>query len=154
MRRTLTATAFVLAAALLTGCGGSGDSGDKGDKAAGKESPAAQQSQKPEDSAPEAATDEGTPHEVTIEVQGTGNSTVMWTLDDSGFEKVTLPWKKTATIAARGAEQQVGRLVIVTPGTVRANGKFVAAKCSITVDGKVVAKSADDSGKPCEYMLK
>jgi hypothetical protein len=32
--------------------------------------------------------------------------------------------------------------------------KLVAAKCRITVDGEVVAESADDSGKPCKYMLK
>jgi predicted small secreted protein len=153
MRKTLTATAFVLAATLLTGCGSS--DGGTDDKAAGKESPAAtEQSKKPQGSG-ERVTGEGTPHEVTVEVQGTGDSTVMWTLDESGFEKTTLPWKKTATIAARGAEQKVGRLVIVTPGTMRnAEGQFVAAKCKITVDGKVVAESADDKGTPCKYMLK
>lgn len=152
MRKTLTATAFVLAAALLTGCGGSEA---RDDKAAGKESPAAQQSEKPKGSG-ERIEGEGTPHEVTIEVLGEGEANVMWTLDDSGFEKVTLPWKLTATIAAQGAEQKAGRLVIVTPGTIMKPGaaKLVAARCSITVDGKVVAESTDDSGKPCKYMLK
>ncbi|MFF3321329.1 hypothetical protein [Streptomyces sp. NPDC002889] len=154
MRKSLTATAFVLAAALLTGCGNSGDGGESGDKAGGKDS-AAQQSEKPKDSTAERITGEGTPHEVTIEVLGTGEANVMWTLDDSGFEKKTLPWKETATIAAVGAEQKVGRLVIVTPGTIMGpDSKLVGARCSITVDGKVVAKSADDSGKPCRYMLK
>ncbi|MGW0774509.1 hypothetical protein ACWD01_12830 [Streptomyces sp. NPDC002835] len=152
MRKTLTTTTFVLAAALLTGCG-SGDGGAD-DKAAGKESPAAQQTEKPEDSG-ERITGEGTPHEVTIEVLGEGEANVMWTLDESGFEKMDLPWKKTATIAARGAEQKVGRLVIVTPGTIMGTGgKLVAAKCKIMVDGKVVAQSADDSGKPCKHLLK
>ncbi|MFC9243791.1 hypothetical protein ACFT7S_06985 [Streptomyces sp. NPDC057136] len=151
MRKTLTATAFVLATALLTGCGGG--EAESASESKGK-TPTAQQSEKPKDSG-SGAVKQGAPHEVTIEVKGTGTGNVMFTLDDSGFEQVTLPWTKTATIAARGAEQQVGRLVIVTPGNMtRPDGKIVAAQCSITVDGKKVAESKDDSGKPCSYKLK
>ncbi len=54
-----------------------------------------------------------------------------------------------------GAEQEVGRLVIVTPGNMtRPDGTIVASQCSITVDGKKVSESKDDSGKPCSYKLK
>jgi hypothetical protein len=151
MRRTLTAAAFVLAAALLTGCGGG--EAKPADESKGK-SPAAQESGKPKETGGDAV-EEGAPHEVTIAVEGTGKSSVMYTLDDSDFAQVDLPWKKTATIAARGAEREVGRLVIVTPGNMTAaDGKIVAGRCSITVDGKVVAESKDDSGKPCSYKLK
>ncbi|MEU5714342.1 hypothetical protein AB0G71_00875 [Streptomyces sp. NPDC020403] len=150
MRRTLTATAFVLTAALLTGCGGGEEKPAAEDK--GK-SPAAQGSEKPSETGG-GKVEEGTPHEVTIAVEGTGRSNVMYTLDDSDFTQVDLPWTKTATIAARGAEREVGRLVIVTPGTmIAADGKMVAARCSITVDGKTVAESKDDSGKPCSYKF-
>lgn len=151
MRKTLTGTAFVMATVLLTGCGG----GAEGTPSEGHgKSPAAQQSKTPKDTGGDAV-DEGTSHEVTIEVKGTGTGSVMYTLDDSNFEQVTLPWKKTATIAARAAEREVGRLVIVTPGNVtRPDGKIVAAQCSITVDGKKVVESKEDSGKPCSYKLK
>ncbi|MEU4261554.1 hypothetical protein ACYCCF_21265 [Streptomyces argenteolus] len=149
LRRTLTATAFVLAAALLTGCGG----GD-GTSADGKEkTPAAQEPVKQEESGGDAVS-QGSPHEVTIKVEGEGPSNVMYTLDDSDFAQVTLPWSRTATIAARGAEQKVGRLVIVTPGNMTAaDGKIVAARCSISVDGKTVAESKAP-GKPCSYEIK
>lgn len=156
MRKRLTATAFVLATALLTGCGAGGSEakGDNADTGAAQGSAAAPQS--PSAGTPEGATGEGTSHEVTIEVGGTGSTMVMYTLDESKTETVTLPWKKTATIAARGAEKQVGRLIVVTPGTVQGeNGMLTAAACTITVDGKKVADN--DNGKiakPCSYKLK
>ncbi|MFF9689183.1 hypothetical protein [Streptomyces sp. NPDC014623] len=152
MRKTLTATAFVLAAALLTGCGG----GEEEPAEAGKAgSPAAQKSAKPEEAGGEAV-EGGASHEVTITVKGTGRSNVMYTLDDSDFTEVDLPWTKTATIAPRGAEREVGRLVIVTPGNMTAaDGMLVAAGCSITVDGKtVVENEGGKTGKPCSYKLK
>ncbi|MFB4421857.1 hypothetical protein C5F59_012280 [Streptomyces sp. QL37] len=152
MRKTLTATAFVLAAALLTGCGGDAE------KPAGTgkgSSPAAQEPAKSEETGG-GAVEEGASHEVTIKVEGTGKSTVMYTLDDSDFAEVELPWTKTATIAPRGAEREVGRLVLVTPGnTTGADGMLVAAGCSITVDGKtVVENKGGKTGKPCSYTLK
>ncbi|WP_103760490.1 hypothetical protein [Streptomyces sp. SM10] len=152
MRRTLTATAFVLAVALLTGCGG----GEEKPAEAGKGgSPAAQEPAKPEASGGDAV-EEGDSHEVTIKVEGTGKSKVMYTLADSDFAEVDLPWTKTATIAPRGAEREVGRLVLVTPGTMTAaDGMLVAAGCSITVDGKtVVEHEGGKTGKPCSYKLK
>ncbi len=110
MRKTLIGASFAMAAVLITGC--AAEEPAKDSKAKG---PAAEATGKPEES---GGNGEGTPHEVTIEVKGTGASTVMYTLDDSDFEQITLPWKKTATIAARGAEREVGRLVILTPGHV------------------------------------
>jgi len=152
MRKTLTATAFVLTAALLTGCGGGEEK--PADESKGQ-STAAPESAKPKDSG-EGAAEEGASHEVTIKVEGTGRSKVMYTLDDSDFADVELPWTKTATIAPRGAESEVGRLVIVTPGTMTAaDGKLVSAGCSITVDGKtVVEQEGGETGKPCSYKLK
>ncbi|WP_170198415.1 hypothetical protein [Streptomyces chryseus] len=45
--------------------------------------------------------------------------------------------------------------MIVTPGNMtRPDGTIVASQCSITVDGKKVSESKDDSGKPCSYKLK
>ncbi|MFD0026050.1 hypothetical protein [Streptomyces sp. NPDC127177] len=149
MRKTLTGAAFVVAAVLLAGCGGGADESAAESKG---ESPA-QPSHTSEESGD--AVEEGTPHKVTIEVKGAGTGSVMYTLDEDGFEQVTLPWKKTATIAARGAERKVGRLVIVTPGNVtRPDGRLVAAACSITVDGKTVVKTEEGAGKPCSYKFK
>ncbi|MEV0783311.1 hypothetical protein AB0I52_10065 [Streptomyces sp. NPDC050423] len=152
MRKTLTRAAFVVAAVLLAGCGGGGGADESPAESKAK-SPAVQPSHTSEDSGD--AVEEGTPHEVTIEVRGTGTGSVMYTLDEDNFEQVTLPWKKTATIAARGAERKVGRLVILTPGNVtRPDGKLVAAACSITVDGKTVVETKEGAGKPCSYKFK
>ncbi|MFJ8588077.1 hypothetical protein ACIRD2_26015 [Streptomyces sp. NPDC093595] len=150
---TVTATACLLAAALLTGCGGAAEEGKDGGNAGREPSAAPSQPGKQDTSGPAAG---GASHEVTIEVRGEGRTMVMWTLDESKTETVTLPWKRTATIAPRGAEKEVGRLVIVTPGTVQgADGMLTAASCTITVDGK---KVADNGGgkipKPCSYKLK
>ncbi|MGW0786727.1 hypothetical protein ACWD04_00365 [Streptomyces sp. NPDC002911] len=151
MRKTLTATAFVLAAALLAGCGGGEEKLADASKGS---SPAAQEPSKSKEIGGDAV-EKGASHEVTIKVEGTGKSKVMYTLDDSDFADVELPWTKTATIAPRGAESKVGRLVIVTPGTMTAaDGKLVSAGCSITVDGKtVVEHEGGETGKPCSYKL-
>ncbi|WP_031089744.1 hypothetical protein [Streptomyces sp. NRRL WC-3549] len=152
MRRTLTATAFLLTAALLTGCGGAEEKTADDAEASGS---AAQESGKPKETGGDTV-EEGPSHEVTIKVEGTGRSKVMYTLDDSDFEEVDLPWSKTATLAPRGAESKVGRLVLVTPGTMTAaDGMLVAAGCSIVVDGKtVVEHESGPSTKPCSYKVK
>lgn len=152
MRKALTGAALAMAAVLLTGCGGGGGADESAAESKGK-SPAAQRSHTSEDSGD--AVEEGTPHEVTIEIKGTGAGSVMYTLEKDNFEQVTLPWKKTATIAARGAEREVGRLVILTPGNVtRPDGRLVAAGCSITVDGKTVVETKEGESKPCSYTFK
>ncbi|MEU7280396.1 hypothetical protein AB0A69_16650 [Streptomyces sp. NPDC045431] len=157
VRKTTTAVALALAAALLTGCGGAdgtgGSAGDKGDAGAGKTPTAEQPTEKP---AGKPADEGGAAHEVTIEVTGKGQTMIMYTLDESKTETVTLPWKRTATITPEGAEKQVGRLVIVTPGHSQGeDGMLKAAGCTITVDGKKVADNGDGAvAKPCSYKLK
>ncbi|WP_175408783.1 hypothetical protein [Streptomyces sp. TRM64462] len=155
MRRTMAAAAVMAVAALLTGCGGAADAkgGSGTEGASGAPSAVATPSGKAEG---QAEADTGTSYEVTIEVGGTGSTMVMYTLDESKTETVTLPWKKTATITPVGAEKEVGRLVLVTPGTITdGNGMLTAASCTITVDGKKVADN--DNGKvakPCSYKIK
>ncbi|MEU9983943.1 hypothetical protein [Streptomyces sp. NPDC050856] len=155
MRNTVVATAVVLATGLLTGCGGSAE--DSAKDPAGQPSQSSSQPQPPSGSGKPGggSTGKGTPREVTIEVRGKGRAMVMWTLDESKTETVTLPWKRTATITPEGAEKKVGRLIIVTPGTVEGeNGMLTAAACTITVDGEQVS---DNGGgkivKPCSYKL-
>ncbi|MFJ8646121.1 hypothetical protein ACIRNI_08350 [Streptomyces sp. NPDC093546] len=149
VRKTTTAVALALAAALLTGCGGSGKGGTDAGKDPAASQPAGQPAEKP-------AEQGGASHEVTIEVTGKGQTMIMYTLDESKTETVTLPWKKTATITPEGAEKQVGRLVIVTPGHSQGeDGTLTAAACTITVDGKQVADNGGGKiAKPCSYKLK
>ncbi|MEU9142864.1 hypothetical protein [Streptomyces sp. NPDC048349] len=149
MRRTMTGTALcAAAAALLTGCG-SGT--PKAPAEAGK--PAASQSPAP--SAPAAKT-VGATHEVPLEVGGTGRTAVMYSGVDSGFEQQTLPWTKTGTVELTAAEQKVGYLVSVVPGTVTGpGGTLQQAPCVIKVDGKKVAESDGvTSTKGCSYTIK
>ncbi|MEV3992063.1 hypothetical protein AB0J57_24430 [Streptomyces sp. NPDC049837] len=148
MRKTITTTALVLTAALLTGCGGNPDD----------PKPAAKPSSKPSDS---AKGDGPVSHQVTLEVQGAGSALVYYNLDTNKGEQVTLPWKKTATITfTTEAEKKVGTVVSVVPGSVQAaDGTLKAAPCVITVDGKKVAdnKSANDkdpASTMCKYALK
>ncbi|MFF4742804.1 hypothetical protein ACGF3K_07910 [Streptomyces sp. NPDC047980] len=153
MRKTVTATALALAAVLLTGCGdGSGKhsggrSGEDG-RAGGTQRTAT----------PDAGGDaKGTAkREVTLEVLGTGTAQVAYHLDTSKFEQVTLPWKKTATIELTAAEQQVGRLVSVVPGSIQgSDGLLQAAPCVITVDGRKVADNQEGKvAKPCQFRVK
>lgn len=152
MRKTLTATAFVLAAALLTGCGGSEETSADKSKGTNSATPQSEKSEKADD----GGSSEGTPHEVTIKIDGEGAGIVMYTLDESDTPQVTLPWSKTATIAARGAEQKVGRLVIATAGNMqKADGSYAQpASCSIVFDGKTVVDTKKDPGKPCSYKFK
>lgn len=91
---------------------------------------------------------------VELEVLGKGKAAqpIMYNADESGVEnEAKLPWSRTARIELTAAEQEVGRLVSIVAGSVRAaNGQFKPAPCRITVDGEKVA-----SGKgSCKYMLK
>lgn len=153
MRKTITTTALVLTAALLTGCGGSDSSSADSPKPA-SDTP----SGKPSDA---SKGDGPVSHEVTLEVQGTGSALVYYNLGTNKGEQVTLPWKKTDTITfTTEAEKKVGTVVSVVPGSVQAaDGTLKAAPCVITVDGKKVAdnKGANDkdaSSTMCKYALK
>ncbi|MFC9929885.1 hypothetical protein [Streptomyces sp. NPDC127190] len=154
MFRTLQgAIVGVAAAALLTGCGGGGggkgtDQGKGADSGHGKA--AVSQSATP------TAGADGAVHEVTMEVTGTGTTQVMYHAASSGFEKHQLPWTKTEKVTLTDAEQKVGYLVSVVPGSVQAaDGTLTMGGCVIKVDGKQVA---DNNGgkvaKGCEYKIK
>lgn len=146
MRSTTTGMMTLCAAAaavLLTGCGSDAPK------------PAASPSAAPASSAP-AAKSGGATHEVTLEVGGTGKTPVMYSGIGSGFEMQTLPWTKSGTAEPTAAEQKVGYLVNVVPGTVTgADGKLQQAPCVIKVDGKVVAQSDGvTTTKGCSYTIK
>ncbi|MFJ9802292.1 hypothetical protein [Streptomyces wuyuanensis] len=155
MRKTVAATALALAAVLLTGCGdGTGKhSGGKGDGDTGR---GTEQAAKPDAGAGAGDAGGRAKREVTLEVLGTGTAQIAYTLDSSKFEQVTLPWKKTATIELTAAEQRVGRLVSVVPGSVQSSdGLLRAAACAITVDGRKVADNEEGkSAKPCQSRVK
>ncbi|MFI9243885.1 hypothetical protein ACIGXF_15080 [Streptomyces sp. NPDC053086] len=143
MRKIITGTALLLAAALLTGCG-SDDGPSTADKSA---------SAKPRQNSGSGEVK----HEVTLEVLGTGTSQVYYNLDTNKMETVKLPWKKTSTITlTTDAEKRIGTTVSVVPGSVpSSDGMLHAAACVITVDGKKVADNqGGKSDKPCEYKVK
>ncbi|MEU9299442.1 hypothetical protein [Streptomyces sp. NPDC048269] len=149
MRRTMTGMTLCAAAvALLTGCGSDTPKGavDNGKPAA---------SRSPASPSPAAKTG-GATHEVTLEVGGTGRTAVMYSGVDSGFEQQTLPWTKTGTVELTAAEQKVGYLVNVVPGTITGpDGKLQQAPCVIKVDGKQVAESDGvKNTKGCSYTIK
>ncbi|MEV7524486.1 hypothetical protein [Streptomyces sp. NPDC091371] len=151
MRRTMTGMTLCAAAALLlTGCGS-----DTPKPAADNGKPAASQSAAPASSAPAAKTG-GATHEVVLEVGGTGKTAVMYSGIGSGFEQQTLPWTKSGTAELTAAEQKLGYLVSVVPGSITgADGMLVSAPCSIKVDGKVVAESDGlKNAKGCSYVIK
>ncbi|MEV4437005.1 hypothetical protein [Streptomyces sp. NPDC049555] len=148
MRKIITGTALVLTAVVLTGCGS-----DEHPAAAGKSASA---SAKPGSGSSKAKSGE-VKHEVTLEVLGTGTSSVYYNLDTNNMEQVQLPWKKTATVTlTTDAEKKVGQLVSVVPGSVTgSDGMLHEAACSITVDGKKVADNQNGtSGKQCSYTVK
>ncbi|MFJ1565041.1 hypothetical protein ACIOG8_12575 [Streptomyces erythrochromogenes] len=155
MRRTISAMTLCAAAALLlTGCG---SAEPKPAPEGGKQQPqpAASQSQgKNPSSAPAAGG--GAKHDVTLEVGGTGRTAVMYNGLGSGFEQQTLPWSKSGTAELTAAEQKVGYLVSVVPGTITgSDGKLQQAPCTIKVDGKVVAESDGVTNvKGCSYTIK
>ncbi|MEV3973072.1 hypothetical protein AB0K68_33895 [Streptomyces sp. NPDC050698] len=148
MRTTLRLAAALVAAALLTGCG-SGDS--TADKA------------KPDDDGKETASAKESPtagggakHTVTLQVSGSGATTIGYNTSSNDFSKQKLPWKKTETVELTAAEQKVGYLVTVVPGPVQdGSGMMRPASCVIKVDGKQVAdnKGGEDP-KGCKYLIK
>ncbi|MEU6209804.1 hypothetical protein ABZ891_07795 [Streptomyces sp. NPDC047023] len=153
MRRTITGSALCAAAALLlTGCG-SAEPKPAGDGGGQQPQPAASQGQ---GSASAPAKGGGAKHEVTLEVGGTGRTAVMFSGVGSGFEQQNLPWSKTDTVELTAAEQKVGYLVNVVPGTITGpDGKLQQAPCTIKVDGKQVAQSDGVSTvKGCSYTIK
>lgn len=92
--------------------------------------------------------------QVKLEVLGKGASMqpIIYFLDGNGSEAgADLPWSKSARIELTGAEREVGRLVSVVGGSVRAaNGQLRPAACRITVDGEEVT-----TGKgSCKHLLK
>ncbi|MFG3306302.1 hypothetical protein [Streptomyces wuyuanensis] len=156
MRKTVAATALALAAVLLTGCG-DGTGKHSGGKGGGDTGKGTEQAAKPDAGAGAGDAAGGrAKREVTLEVLGSGTAQIAYTLDGSEFEQVTLPWKKTATIELTGAEQRVGRLVSVVPGSVQgSDGLLRAAACAITVDGRKVADNEEgESAKPCQSRVK
>ncbi|MGW7334128.1 hypothetical protein ACWGIU_37125 [Streptomyces sp. NPDC054840] len=150
MRRTMTAvtgvTVCAAAAVLLTGCGGAKPK-PAGDSGGPVPSPSAS-------SAPAKAG--RATHEVTLEVGGTGKTAVMYSGIGSGFEEQTLPWSKSGTAELTAAEQKVGYLVNVVPGTITGpDGTLQQAPCVIKVDGKKVAESDGvTTRKGCSYIIK
>ncbi|MFC5148926.1 hypothetical protein [Streptomyces aureoversilis] len=148
MRKIIMGAALVLTTALLTGCG-SDDSPAKSEKPAASTQPNAKA--KPEGGSGEVK------HEVTLEVLGTGTTSVYYNLDTNKMEQVQLPWKKTSTVTlTTDAEKKVGLGVSVVPGSVKGPDGFLhAAPCVITVDGKKVADNQDGkSDKMCEFKVK
>lgn len=149
MRRTMTGLMLgTAAAALLTGCGS-----DIPKPALDRSTPSAAQT--PASSAPPAKP-AGATHEVTLEVGGTGKTAIMFSGLGSGFEQQTLPWSKTGTVELTAAEQKVGYLVNVVPGTITGPGGVLQqAPCTIKVDGKQVAESDGVKNvKGCSYTIK
>lgn len=147
MRNVAAGTALVAGALLLVGCGSTDtSSGNKEPTHAGAAV----------SSAPSRAGGQQESHQVTLEVQGTGQTQVMYSLRDDSSQQISLPWKKTATVTLTGAETRVGLLVSVTPGSVSGtDGQFKPAACTITVDGRKVADNHNGaSSQGCEYTLK
>ncbi|MET9569975.1 hypothetical protein ABZY34_12675 [Streptomyces virginiae] len=155
MRRTITAMTLCAGAALLlTGCGSAEPKPAPED---GKQQPQPAASRgEGQGPAPAPAAGGGGKHEVTLEVGGTGRTAVMYSGIGSGFEQQTLPWSKSGTAELTAAEQKVGYLVNVVPGTITgADGKLQQAPCTIKVDGKVVAESDGVTNtKGCSYKIK
>ncbi|WP_171170722.1 hypothetical protein [Streptomyces sp. I05A-00742] len=150
MRKTVMAVVMVATVALLAGCG----SDDK-DTAEGQQKAGSTGKPRAWDK-PKSDLPKGKPHQVTLEIQGKGTTQIYYNLDSNGAARVTLPWKKTATITPVGAEREAGVLVTLAPGSTQGDdGMLYAAPCTITVDGKKVADNqGGKSNKPCEYKVK
>ncbi|MEV5983578.1 hypothetical protein AB0L85_00940 [Streptomyces sp. NPDC052051] len=141
------ALAGVAAAVLLTGCGS--DSGDSGESARRQDKASTSQAASPTTKA------DGVTHEVTLQVTGSGSTQVLYKAKSNGFGKQKLPWTKTETVELTEAEQKVGYLVSVVPGSVpAADGMMKRGGCVIKVDGKKVADNDDGkSSELCEYKI-
>ncbi|PJE98234.1 hypothetical protein CUT44_08165 [Streptomyces carminius] len=159
MRRTVITTPVLAAAAvlLLAGCGG-GD-GDGG--GAEKDTPSAGRSEQPEKDGGDGGEKDGAKgdevtREVTLEVEGTGKTQIAYVAGSNATEQVTLPWSKTVELSLTPAEQKVGVLVSVLPGTVQdLDGQLKPAPCAIEVDGEQVDDNNDGRDVTgCTHLLK
>ncbi|GGZ81538.1 hypothetical protein ACFOOM_21865 [Streptomyces echinoruber] len=148
MRRTLHgAVALVITVMLLTGCA---DSGDETRQDEGKGKTAAT------DASSGTASQKAT-YRVTLKVTGKGTTSIMYIVNSNHFEQQRkLPWTKTETVALTSAEQKVGHLVSIVPGSIQAaDGTLQQAPCVIEVDGKQVADNdGGNDPKGCRYELK
>ncbi|MFC4060463.1 hypothetical protein ACFOWE_19330 [Planomonospora corallina] len=94
--------------------------------------------------------------EVTLEVDGTGKlmQPIVYIAGDQGTESdATLPWKKTVTLELTPAEQKVGVLLSIIPGSFRdSGGKLVPGECRILVDGEEVATN-EGGESMCKHTL-
>ncbi|MEU3189783.1 hypothetical protein ABZ686_03885 [Streptomyces sp. NPDC006992] len=141
--------AVVTAAVVLTACGSDG-----GDKAAsgGKTAPDAKKT------ADAGAHGGEVRRKVTLEVRGKGalSQVIYYQLSSNGYESGSLPWKKTETLTLTSAQQKVGVLVSVVPGSVAGpDGTLKPGACVITVDGKEVADNqGGTSDTSCEYRVR
>ncbi|SFL40775.1 hypothetical protein [Streptomyces pini] len=151
MRKATAGLALIVSGVLLTGCGGGDDGG-----AGGKPAPSASGSEEPGGSTGGADKGGEVVREVTLEVRGTGKTQIAYVADGNRTEQVTLPWKKTVELSLTKAEQEVGVLVSVVPGSVPGeDGMLKPAPCTITVDGEKVDDNQD--GKDvlgCKHMVK
>ncbi|GAA2409835.1 hypothetical protein GCM10010420_43080 [Streptomyces glaucosporus] len=180
MRRKVTGLALAAAAALLAGCGGGG--GEDTGAEPGKKDGAAEASARPSagdgqqdggaeessDGASGGSSEDGAEggsggsgggevtREVTLEVGGDGRTQVFYTADTNKTEQVTLPWSKTVELSLTPAEQKVGVLVTIVPGSVQGDdGQLTAASCVIKVDGKKVDDNGDGKDvSGCKYKVK
>ncbi|MFI7241667.1 hypothetical protein [Streptomyces qinglanensis] len=141
--------AVVTAAVVLTACGSDG-----GDKAASgdKTTPDAKKTI-------DAGAHGGeVKRKVTLEVRGKGALAqgISYQLGSSGSETGSLPWKKTETLTLTSAQQKVGVLVSIVPGSVAGpDGTLKPGACIITVDGKEVADNrGGKSDKGCTYKVR
>ena len=133
-RRTV--VVILVTACLAAGCGGAGAS----DETTG--------------SSPQGGA-ASTGRTVVLEVAGTGTTDIYYHAEtNETVKKAPLPWSKTVVLELTGAERTSGRLVSITPGSVRAaNGQYVAAQCRIVVDGAEVANNRAGEST-CQHLLK
>ncbi|MEV0442893.1 hypothetical protein AB0I84_27850 [Streptomyces spectabilis] len=150
MGKRVAGIAVVTAVVLLTGCGGEGGGKAKDGKGTEQSKASARKDKSGDGGAAQS-------FEVVLEVGGKGKPSLGWSADTNHFEnQVTLPWKKTVTVSLEEAELKSGRLLSLSPQSVpAAEGlQYVFPPCTITVDGKVVDKSAGGEDGGCEYQLK
>ncbi|MFG7943599.1 hypothetical protein [Streptomyces cacaoi] len=168
MRKAMAGVALIAALGLLTGCNdddkGDGDGGSKkasgaGSSAHGGEHGGGDSGEKGGDSG--AQSDEAglqrAKRKVTLEVTGEGKAAqpIMYMLEGGPYYASQLPFKKEKTLSLTPAQQKVGQLVTIVPGSTKgSDGMLRPAPCTITVDGKKVADN-DDGKDPegCKYKV-
>ncbi|MGK5496576.1 hypothetical protein [Streptomyces sp. URMC 125] len=152
MRRATAGLALIVSGVLLSGCGGGDDGGAEGRPAA-----SASGSEEPDGGSGGGADKGGeVVREVTLEVEGTGKTRIAYVAGGNRTEQVTLPWKKTVELSLTKAEQEVGVLVSVVPGSVPGDdGMLRPAPCTITVDGEKVDDNQDGRDVlGCEHTVR